>query len=124
MCVSVFINKQFHFITVRPQSVVILNKPRPMVANQHYTIQCEVIGSRPRATVLWTRDNREFRRGTVSFFFIFCFAIKYNFLFINSPGELTHKHYSRFYYFHQWFLSFVLNHSHSAEIYFQSTLDA
>lgn len=43
----------------------ILQKPRQMVASEEYTIQCEVTGSRPKATVTWTRDNRIFRRGKV-----------------------------------------------------------
>lgn len=43
----------------------ILHKPRQMVAGEEYTIQCEVTGSRPKATVTWTRDNRIFRRGKV-----------------------------------------------------------
>lgn len=43
----------------------ILQKPRQMVAGEEYTIQCEVTGSRPKATVTWTRDSRIFRRGKV-----------------------------------------------------------
>lgn len=53
------------FIPVRPLSVLVLHKPRQMVAGEEYTIQCEVNGSRPKATVTWTRDNRIFRRGKV-----------------------------------------------------------
>lgn len=45
--------------------MLILHKPRQMVAGEEYTIQCEVTGSRPKATVTWTRDNRIFRRGEV-----------------------------------------------------------
>ncbi|XP_008195943.1 hemicentin-2 isoform X1 [Tribolium castaneum] len=50
-------------LLLRPLSVVIPYKPRQMVAKQDYTIQCQVTGSRPKATVTWTRDNRDFRRG-------------------------------------------------------------
>lgn len=53
------------FIPVRPLTVQILQKPRQMIADEEYTIQCEVTGSRPKATVTWTRDNRIFRRGKV-----------------------------------------------------------
>ncbi|XP_068896436.1 protein turtle homolog A-like isoform X3 [Tenebrio molitor] len=52
-------------LLLRPLSVVIPHKPRQMVADQDYTIQCEVTGSRPKAVVSWTRDNRVFRRGKV-----------------------------------------------------------
>lgn len=45
--------------------MMILHKPTEMVAGEEYTIQCEVTGSRPKATVTWTRDSRIFRRGKV-----------------------------------------------------------
>ncbi|KAJ3648200.1 hypothetical protein Zmor_020021 [Zophobas morio] len=55
-------------LLLRPLSVIIPHKPHQMVANQEYTIQCQVTGSRPKAVVSWTRDNRVFRRGKVGNF--------------------------------------------------------
>ncbi|ENN77488.1 hypothetical protein YQE_06015, partial [Dendroctonus ponderosae] len=48
---------------VRPLHVIIPTKPMQLVANEEITIHCQVTGSRPRAVVSWSRDNREFKRG-------------------------------------------------------------
>ncbi|XP_057664801.1 hemicentin-1-like isoform X2 [Diorhabda carinulata] len=53
-------------LLLRPLSVNIINKPRELVANEEVSIQCEVEGSRPKALVSWSRDNRPFRRGRVN----------------------------------------------------------
>ncbi|KAJ8925413.1 hypothetical protein NQ315_009245, partial [Exocentrus adspersus] len=52
-------------LLLRPLSVLIISKPRQLVANEDISVQCEVTGSRPKALVTWTRDNRPFRRGKV-----------------------------------------------------------
>ncbi|XP_072379840.1 protein turtle homolog A-like [Diabrotica undecimpunctata] len=52
-------------LLLRPLSVEIINKPRQLIANEEISIQCEVEGSRPKALVTWSRDNRPFRRGRV-----------------------------------------------------------
>lgn len=50
-------------LLLRPITTIISLKPRQLVANDEITIGCEVTGSRPKAQVIWTRDNRPFRRG-------------------------------------------------------------
>ncbi|XP_060522405.1 synaptogenesis protein syg-2-like isoform X2 [Cylas formicarius] len=50
-------------LLLRPMSVVIPIKPEQLVSGQEITIRCELFGSRPKAIVTWTRDNRPFRRG-------------------------------------------------------------
>ncbi|CAH1161326.1 unnamed protein product [Phyllotreta striolata] len=52
-------------LLLRPLSVEIINKPRQLIANEEISVQCEVEGSRPKAAVTWSRDNRPFRRGKV-----------------------------------------------------------
>ncbi|XP_019871774.2 hemicentin-1 isoform X2 [Aethina tumida] len=52
-------------LLLRPLSVRIVRKPKQLIANEEVTIHCEVAGSRPKANVSWTRDNRAFRRGKV-----------------------------------------------------------
>ncbi|ERL90004.1 hypothetical protein D910_07362 [Dendroctonus ponderosae] len=50
-------------LLLRPLHVIIPTKPMQLVANEEITIHCQVTGSRPRAVVSWSRDNREFKRG-------------------------------------------------------------
>ncbi|XP_074036951.1 protein turtle homolog A isoform X2 [Leptinotarsa decemlineata] len=52
-------------LLLRPLSVLLTTKPKQLVADEEISVQCEVIGSRPKALVTWTRDNRPFRRGKV-----------------------------------------------------------
>ncbi|XP_065167834.1 hemicentin-1-like isoform X2 [Atheta coriaria] len=52
-------------LLLAPQNVTITHKPHQMVADQEYLVECEVVGSRPKANIIWTRDNRQFRRGKV-----------------------------------------------------------
>ncbi|CAH1164164.1 unnamed protein product, partial [Phaedon cochleariae] len=52
-------------LLLRPIAVIIINKPRQLVADEEISVQCEVRGSRPKALITWTRDNRPFRRGKV-----------------------------------------------------------
>lgn len=65
------------FISVKPLSVKILNKPMEMISDQDYLIKCEVTGSRPRANITWLRDKREFRRGSVSIVSLGVFRVIY-----------------------------------------------
>ncbi|KAK9878561.1 hypothetical protein WA026_022633 [Henosepilachna vigintioctopunctata] len=53
-------------LLLRPLSVAIINKPHQMISDRDYTISCAVDGSRPKATITWTRENRVFRRGKIT----------------------------------------------------------
>lgn len=62
--ISAFPNNVLSF-PVRPLHVIIPTKPMQLVANEEITIHCQVTGSRPKAVVSWSRDNRDFKRGKV-----------------------------------------------------------
>uniref|UniRef100_A0A182JRM7 Ig-like domain-containing protein n=1 Tax=Anopheles christyi TaxID=43041 RepID=A0A182JRM7_9DIPT len=47
--------------SVRPLSVRLQGKNRPLSANHTYDLQCEVLGSRPAPTITWWKGSTQMR---------------------------------------------------------------
>ncbi|CAH1392855.1 unnamed protein product [Nezara viridula] len=50
---------------LRPINVELSEKPKMLVAEEEYRIQCSSLGSRPQAELTWFRENRKYKKAKV-----------------------------------------------------------